>query len=71
MDAAELHLILAMANGLQHALAIPADLPDYLGPIIFVSTLTLDAQTSAYMISALLIGPLQCVKGSGLTLTAE
>lgn len=51
---AELPLILAMASGLQHALAMLAGL--ITPPIIFASTLMLDAQTSAYMISASLIG---------------
>lgn len=43
-----------MASGLQHALAMLAGL--ITPPIIFASTLMLDAQTSAYMISASLIG---------------
>ena len=51
---AELPLILAMASGLQHALAMLAGL--ITPPIIFASTLMLDAQMSAYMISASLIG---------------
>ncbi|KAF9226928.1 xanthine/uracil permease [Gyrodon lividus] len=50
----ELPLVLAMASGLQHALAMLAGL--ITPPIIFASTLMLDAQTSAYMISASLIG---------------
>lgn len=50
----ELPLVLAMASGLQHALAMLAGL--ITPPIIFASTLVLDAQTSAYMISASLIG---------------
>ncbi|KAF9235565.1 permease family-domain-containing protein [Melanogaster broomeanus] len=50
----ELPLLLAMACGLQHALAMLAGL--ITPPIIFASTLMLDAQTSAYMISASLIG---------------
>lgn len=50
----ELPLVLAMASGLQHALAMLAGL--ITPPIIFASTLALDAQTSAYMISASLIG---------------
>ncbi|KAF8139022.1 xanthine/uracil permease [Boletus edulis] len=50
----ELPLILAMASGLQHALAMLAGL--IAPPIIFASTLALDPQTSAYMISASLIG---------------
>ncbi|KAF8837277.1 Xanthine/uracil permease [Paxillus ammoniavirescens] len=50
----ELPLVLAMASGLQHALAMLAGL--ITPPIIFASSLMLDAQTSAYMISASLIG---------------
>ncbi|KAI9569266.1 permease family-domain-containing protein [Boletus coccyginus] len=50
----ELPLVLAMASGLQHALAMLAGL--ITPPIIFASSLALDAQTSAYMISASLIG---------------
>ena len=50
----ELPLVLAMASGLQHALAMLAGL--ITPPIIFASALALDAQTSAYMISASLIG---------------
>lgn len=50
----ELPLVLAMASGLQHSLAMLAGL--ITPPIIFASTLVLDAQTSAYMISASLIG---------------
>ncbi|KAN0096979.1 Permease family domain containing protein [Tylopilus felleus] len=50
----ELPLVLAMACGLQHALAMLAGL--ITPPIIFANTLSLDAQTSAYMISASLIG---------------
>ena len=42
----ELPLVLAMASGLQHALAMLAGL--ITPPIIFASTLALDAQTSAY-----------------------
>ncbi|KAL4076444.1 permease family-domain-containing protein [Scleroderma yunnanense] len=51
---AELPLLLAMASGLQHALAMLAGL--ITPPIIFASTLMLDAQISAYMVSASLIG---------------
>ncbi|KAF9063594.1 xanthine/uracil permease [Rhodocollybia butyracea] len=51
---AELPLALAMANGLQHALAMLAGL--ITPPIIFASALSLDSETSAYMISASLIG---------------
>ncbi|RPD67034.1 Xanthine/uracil permease [Lentinus tigrinus ALCF2SS1-7] len=50
----ELPIILAAASGLQHALAMLAGL--ITPPIIFASTLNLDAATSAYMISASLIG---------------
>ncbi|TCD60059.1 hypothetical protein EIP91_010793 [Steccherinum ochraceum] len=50
----ELPLILAMTCGLQHALAMLAGL--ITPPIIFASALSLDAETSAYMISASLIG---------------
>lgn len=50
----ELPLILAMTCGLQHALAMLAGL--ITPPIIFASALNLDAETSAYMISASLIG---------------
>ncbi|KAJ7616438.1 xanthine/uracil permease [Roridomyces roridus] len=51
---AELPLLLAMASGLQHALAMLAGL--ITPPIIFASALGLDSATSAYMISASLIG---------------
>ncbi|KAF8967473.1 xanthine/uracil permease [Flammula alnicola] len=51
---ADLPLILAISSGLQHALAMLAGL--ITPPIIFASALSLDAQTSAYMISASLIG---------------
>ncbi|KIK14591.1 hypothetical protein PISMIDRAFT_642226 [Pisolithus microcarpus 441] len=51
---AELPLLLAMSCGLQHALAMLAGL--ITPPIIFASSLMLDAQTSAYMVSASLIG---------------
>ncbi|KDQ63955.1 hypothetical protein JAAARDRAFT_213723 [Jaapia argillacea MUCL 33604] len=50
----ELPLLLAMTTGLQHALAMLAGL--ITPPIIFASALNLDAATSAYMISASLIG---------------
>ncbi|KAJ7232318.1 Xanthine/uracil permease [Mycena haematopus] len=51
---AELPLLLAIASGLQHALAMLAGL--ITPPIIFASALSLDSATSAYMISASLIG---------------
>lgn len=51
---AELPLLLAMSCGLQHALAMLAGL--ITPPITFASSLMLDAQTSAYMVSASLIG---------------
>jgi len=51
---ADLPLILAISSGLQHALAMLAGL--ITPPIIFASSLSLDAPTSAYMISASLIG---------------
>ncbi|KAJ7137301.1 permease family-domain-containing protein [Mycena filopes] len=50
----ELPLLLAMASGLQHALAMLAGL--ITPPIIFASALSLDSATSSYMISASLIG---------------
>ncbi|KAI0677425.1 Xanthine/uracil permease [Trametes maxima] len=50
----ELPIILAAASGLQHALAMLAGL--ITPPIIFANALSLDAATSAYMISASLIG---------------
>jgi uric acid-xanthine permease len=50
----ELPLVLAISSGLQHCLAMLAGL--ITPPIIFASTLNLDAATSAYMISASLIG---------------
>ncbi|KAG8219063.1 permease family-domain-containing protein [Butyriboletus roseoflavus] len=50
----ELPLVLAMTSGLQHALTMLAGL--ITPPIVFASTLALDAQMSAYMISASLIG---------------
>ncbi|GBE80178.1 permease family-domain-containing protein [Sparassis latifolia] len=50
----ELPLLLALTSGLQHALAMLAGL--ITPPIIFASTLNLDGETSAYMISASLIG---------------
>ncbi|KAG1784785.1 xanthine uracil permease [Suillus plorans] len=50
----ELPLVLAIASGLQHALAMLAGL--IAPPIIFASALMLDSDTSSYMISASLIG---------------
>ncbi|GJE87281.1 xanthine/uracil permease [Phanerochaete sordida] len=50
----DLPLLLALACGLQHALAMLAGL--ITPPIIFASALSLDAETSSYMISASLIG---------------
>jgi hypothetical protein len=50
----ELPLVLAMASGLQHALAMLAGL--ITPPIIFASSLALDPETSSYLISASLIG---------------
>ncbi|KAI0375763.1 Xanthine/uracil permease [Pilatotrama ljubarskyi] len=50
----ELPIILAAASGLQHALAMLAGL--ITPPIIFANALNLDSETSAYMISASLIG---------------
>ncbi|KAJ6620131.1 xanthine/uracil permease [Mycena sp. CBHHK59/15] len=50
----ELPLVLAIASGLQHALAMLAGL--ITPPIIFASALNLDSSTSSYMISASLIG---------------
>lgn len=50
----ELPLILAISSGLQHALAMLAGL--ITPPIIFASALNLDVATSAYLISASLIG---------------
>ncbi|RPD63283.1 Xanthine/uracil permease [Lentinus tigrinus ALCF2SS1-6] len=51
---AELPLVLAIFTGFQHALAMLAGL--ITPPIIFASALSLDDATSAYMISASLIG---------------
>ncbi|KZV63347.1 Xanthine/uracil permease [Peniophora sp. CONT] len=51
---ADMPLLLAIGCGLQHALAMLAGL--ITPPIIFASSLSLDAETSAYMISASLIG---------------
>ena len=51
---ADLPLLLAISSGFQHALAMLAGL--ITPPIIFASALSLDAETSAYMISASLIG---------------
>lgn len=56
---ADLPLFLAIASGLQHALAMLAGL--ITPPIIFASALNLDSALSAYMISASLIG---CGKSS-------
>ncbi|KAH9475057.1 Uric acid-xanthine permease [Psilocybe cubensis] len=50
----DLPVVLAAATGLQHALAMLAGL--ITPPIIFASALNLDSVTSAYMISASLIG---------------
>lgn len=50
----ELPILLALTCGLQHALAMLAGL--ITPPIIFASALNLDPATSAYMISASLIG---------------
>ena len=50
----QLPLVLAAACGLQHALAMLAAL--ITPPIAISSSLSLDAETSAYMISASLIG---------------
>jgi len=50
----ELPLLLAITCGLQHSLAMLAGL--ITPPIIFASALSLDSATSAYMISASLIG---------------
>ncbi|THV02387.1 Xanthine/uracil permease [Dendrothele bispora CBS 962.96] len=65
---ADLPLILAMASGLQHALAMLAGL--ITPPIIFASTLNLDSERSSYMISASLItcGILSLVQMSRLKL---
>lgn len=50
----EIPLLVAITCGLQHALAMLAGL--ITPPIIFASSLSLDPKTSAYMISASLIG---------------
>ena len=50
----EIPLLVAITCGLQHALAMLAGL--ITPPIIFASSLNLDPKTSAYMISASLIG---------------
>ncbi|KIP02253.1 hypothetical protein PHLGIDRAFT_130842 [Phlebiopsis gigantea 11061_1 CR5-6] len=50
----DLPILLALACGLQHALAMLAGL--ITPPIIFANALSLDAETSAYMISSSLIG---------------
>lgn len=51
---ADLPLVLAISSGFQHSLAMLAGL--ITPPIIFASALNLDSATSAYMISASLIG---------------
>ncbi len=50
----DLPVVLAAGSGLQHALAMLAGL--ITPPIIFANALSLDSETSAYMISASLIG---------------
>lgn len=50
----EIPLLVAITCGLQHALAMLAGL--ITPPIIFASSLNLDPETSAYMVSASLIG---------------
>ena len=50
----DLPLLLALSCGLQHALAMLAGL--ITPPIIFASSLSLDSEIMAYMISASLIG---------------
>lgn len=50
----DLPILLAISSGLQHSLAMLAGL--ITPPIIFASSLNLDAALSAYMISASLIG---------------
>ena len=50
----EIPLLVAITCGLQHALAMLAGL--ITPPIIFASSLSLDPETSAYMVSASLIG---------------
>ena len=50
----DLPLLLAITSGLQHSLAMLAGL--ITPPIIFASSLNLDAETTSYMISASLIG---------------
>ena len=49
----EIPLLVAIICGLQHALAMLAGL--ITPPIVFASSLSLDPETSAYMISASLI----------------
>jgi len=49
----EIPLLVAIICGLQHALAMLAGL--IAPPIVFASSLSLDSETSAYMISASLI----------------
>ena len=50
----ELPIVVAITTGLQHSLAMLAGL--ITPPIIFASSLALDSEMSAYMISASLIG---------------
>ena len=54
----EIPLLVAITCGLQHALAMLAGL--ITPPIIFASSLNLDPETSAYMVSASLIGCGEC-----------
>ncbi len=61
----ELPIILAAASGLQHALAMLAGL--ITPPIIFANALSLDSETSAYMISASLIGCGECTQSCTLS----
>ena len=60
----EIPLLVAITCGLQHALAMLAGL--ITPPIIIASSLSLDSETSAYMISASLIG---CGKAALLRVT--
>ena len=62
----DLPLLLALACGLQHSLAMLAGL--ITPPIIFASALSLDAETSAYMISSSLIG---CGKFANMLMTPK
>lgn len=50
----EIPLLVAITCGLQHALAMLAGL--IAPPVVFASSLNLDSETSAYMISVSLIG---------------